>query len=59
MNDCLINIRFGVRHLQLTKKWKLSFEFNEFHVANTPKKWFEIYTFFNFNGKLSEVKRDE
>ena len=47
MGNCYINIRFGIRHFQITHSpFKVSFRANGYHIENKPDKWLEIYDFF-------------
>lgn len=46
MSDLWINIRIGVRHLQIGRRW-FSFHVNPYHLRNKPKTWFEVHQFFN------------
>ncbi|WP_458788910.1 hypothetical protein [Dyella jiangningensis] len=47
MSDLWVNIRFGVRHLQIGPHM-LSFAVNGYHVENKPSRWFEVYQFFGY-----------
>ncbi|WP_156382264.1 MULTISPECIES: hypothetical protein [unclassified Aureimonas] len=31
MSDCLVNVRIGLFHFQLSKSWRLRFSRNDFH----------------------------
>ena len=44
MSDLLFNIRFGVTHFQVTKKFKFTLSKNPHHTKN-PKR-FEVYCLF-------------
>jgi len=46
MSDLIINIRFGKRHLQVTNKYKVTFNKNAYWEYHPYAKWFEIYDFF-------------
>ena len=45
MSDLWINVRFGVRHLQI-KRWFKGISFDVNHQENPPESWFEVYEFF-------------
>jgi len=52
MNNLLFNIRFGVRHFQMTRwPFEFSFRINPAQVKRRDKepntwKWFEVYCIF-------------
>jgi hypothetical protein len=46
MSNLWFNIRFGIRHFQLTNDWSFSFQVNPYFIENPPDKWIEIYTLF-------------
>lgn len=46
MSNLLFNIRFGSRHFQMNREFKMSFEVNPFWIINKPEKWFQIYSAF-------------
>ena len=44
MSDCIINWRFGTRHLQIYRKAPyVTFNVNPYWLENKPSKWFERY----------------
>lgn len=45
MSDTIINVRFGLYHLQLTKSWRPSISRNDFH-RGYPDGRFAIYELF-------------
>lgn len=47
MSDLLVNIRFGKRHLQINKNWKVTFRKNSYWDYNPMVKYFEVYDFFS------------
>jgi len=42
MSDLWMNIRFGVRHLQVSRRG-ITFSVNQYHVENKPDRWFQVY----------------
>jgi len=46
MSNLWFNIRFGVRHFQLSRDWKITFRVNPFHLDYPPAQWFEVYCVF-------------
>jgi hypothetical protein len=46
MSNLWFNIRFGTRHLQLSRDWELSFKVNPHWIEHTPNKWFAVYCAF-------------
>lgn len=46
MSNLWFNIRFGTRHFQFSRDWKISFRVNSYWVKNQPDKWFKIYCLF-------------
>lgn len=46
MSDQLFNIRFGKRHLQITKNFKVSFRVNNYWNEVKYPCWFEVYCLF-------------
>lgn len=47
MSDLVINIRFGHRHLQVSKSGRVSFKKNDYWKYHPMPKWFEVYEFFS------------
>jgi len=45
MSDLIINIRIGLYHFQLSKKWEFGIEKNIAHIGY-PHGFFKIYDFF-------------
>ena len=44
MSDCIINWRFGTRHLQIYLNAPyVTFKVNPYWLENNPSKWFERY----------------
>lgn len=48
MSNLWINIRFGVRHLQIGPEG-ISFNVNPYAIENPPEKWCEVFQFFWYN----------
>lgn len=48
MSDLWVNIRIGVRHLQIGPRG-FSFEVNPYHVQNKPERFFEVFEFFGWS----------
>jgi hypothetical protein len=46
MSNLWFNIRFGTRHLQLSRDWELSFKVNPHWIEHTPDKWLAVYCAF-------------
>lgn len=46
MSNLWFNIRFGKRHLQLSRDWELSWTINSYWHHHKPDRWFEIYCAF-------------
>lgn len=47
MSNLLFNIRFGTRHLQITRyPFIITCKVNPYHVKYKPQKWFAVYCFF-------------
>jgi len=47
MSDTWVNIRFGIRHFQVGRRFAfVRFEANKYHIENEPSKYFEVYEFF-------------
>ena len=46
MSNLWFNIRFGVRHFQLSRDWEITFRVNPFHLDYPPAQWFEVYCIF-------------
>lgn len=46
MSNLWFNIRFGARHLQMTRDWQVSFTVNGYHIEHPPTKWLEVYCLF-------------
>lgn len=47
MSDCYINIRVGLYHLQLSRRWRVSVLRNEWHLGY-PHGFFTVYEFWPF-----------
>ena len=45
MSNLWINIRFGIRHLQIGPDG-VEFEVNPYWLAVEPERWLEVYQFF-------------
>lgn len=45
MSDLWVNIRFGVRHLQIGPRG-VTFRVNHHHYAYPPATWCEVFEFF-------------
>ena len=52
MSNLWINIRFGTRHLQLSRDWKWAWKYNPVHAMH-DSKWFAIYEFPGLNKFLN------
>lgn len=49
MSDLILNIRFGIRHLQITRwPWKLYIITNDYWKHHSGK-WFAVYTIGNWH----------
>ena len=48
MSNLLFNIRFGTRHLQITRDrpWLITFKHNPYWWEVKPEKWFQVYCAF-------------
>jgi hypothetical protein len=46
MSNLWFNIRFGVRHFQLSNDWEFSFRVNPYWLENKPESWFAVYCVF-------------
>lgn len=46
MSNLWFNIRFGTRHFQWSRDWKITFSVNTYFIENPPAKWFEVYCLF-------------
>ena len=46
MSNLWFNIRFGTRHFQWSRDWKITFSVNPYFIENPPAKWFEVYCLF-------------
>ena len=52
MSNLYINIRFGARHFQLSKEWKIYWTYNPIHAPHRREKdfkWFAVYEFPGIN----------
>jgi hypothetical protein len=49
MSDLILNIRFGVRHLQITWDGIITFQENTYWKTVKPTTWFKIYQIGSFN----------
>ena len=47
MSNDIINIRFGCKHFQVTRNFKITFRYNPWHEDNPNR--FEVYKFLWYN----------
>lgn len=50
MSNLWVNIRFGCRHLQVSRDG-ISFKINLYHLVDKPDEWFKVYKFFKFESE--------